>query len=404
MLLVVRFCSRKKLALGVPRVAAVSSYPKKKIETLAEEEEQIDRTPALEMATKGEVSRGEFNPRSAATTEAVEEEEEETSEDEEGKWADTDREVSMGRVLTEDEEMEDYHQGLEYRWGDELGGFEQETTVSSMLTTHKTIQHACATSALQVYSIKVEETKLMWPLHVYGMVAARDPVDHNRNILFKRERDDPQIITENDPDLLLTGPSRAIVFLDPVEFEIDLKVKGGSEDKERLIHQVYTYNGTTGLDGTRCSNDNCTIYLHFKELVETVQATIMSVQIISGSWPSDYAGQIACSDASSHEEVVLLDFPDGRYPPVVDQDGNLDFLRRVVSVDVHKEMTVFVRAYPVCGDLKATIVSGDVMFTPHPCGVTEGKCDIGGKCVIKIKVAWSLLVEANWLLPSSSLL
>jgi hypothetical protein len=65
-----------------------------------------------------------------------------------------------------------------------------------MLTTHKAIQNASTASALQLYSIKVEETKLVWPLHVYGMVAARDPVDRNRNILFNRKRDNCQILTE----------------------------------------------------------------------------------------------------------------------------------------------------------------------------------------------------------------
>jgi hypothetical protein len=189
------------------------------------------------------------------------------------------------------------------------------------------------------------------------------------------------------------------VFLDPVDFEIDLKVKGGSEDNERLIHQVYRYNGTAGSDGTRCSNDNCTIYLHFKEILETVQATVMSVQIIRGSWPSGFAGEVVCRDISSHEEVVLLNFRDGSDPPV-DRDGNLDLSRRVVSVDVHKDMMVSLRGYSVCGDLKGTIVSGDVMFTPHRCGITEGNCDLGGNCQVRFTIAWSLLVVANWLLPS----
>jgi hypothetical protein len=124
-----------------------------------------------------------------------------------------------------------------------------------------------------------------------------------------------------DPYLLLTGPSRAIVFLDPAVFEINLKVKGESEDKEALIHQTYWCNGGSHLGVMSCSNKRCKINLSFMELEETVQATVMSVQIIGGSWPSDFAGEVFCHDGSSPEQIVLLDFPDGKNPPV-DQSGN----------------------------------------------------------------------------------
>lgn len=52
---------------------------------------------------------------------------------------------------------------------------------------------------LQIFSIEVtgtEQQKLRWPLDVFGMVAARDSLDHNRNIIFSRERDNCQTINE----------------------------------------------------------------------------------------------------------------------------------------------------------------------------------------------------------------
>jgi hypothetical protein len=51
---------------------------------------------------------------------------------------------------------------------------------------------------LQIFSVKVEEITggLQWPIDVYGVVAARDIVDHKRNIIFCRQRDDSQMITE----------------------------------------------------------------------------------------------------------------------------------------------------------------------------------------------------------------
>ena len=56
--------------------------------------------------------------------------------------------------------------------------------------------HKCDT--LQVFSVKVAELTggLQWPLDVFGMVALRDMLDHNRNIIFKRGRDNCQTLTD----------------------------------------------------------------------------------------------------------------------------------------------------------------------------------------------------------------
>jgi hypothetical protein len=69
--------------------------------------------------------------------------------------------------------------------------------------THSTSGHepcgAFVGSSLQIYSIKVakieNDSGLSWPLQVYGVVAARDTVDRNRNILFSRQRNNCQVIT-----------------------------------------------------------------------------------------------------------------------------------------------------------------------------------------------------------------
>jgi hypothetical protein len=52
--------------------------------------------------------------------------------------------------------------------------------------------------ALNIFSVKLAEIHgdLQWPLHVFGIVAAHDFLDHNRNIIFSRSRDDCQIINQ----------------------------------------------------------------------------------------------------------------------------------------------------------------------------------------------------------------
>ena len=49
-----------------------------------------------------------------------------------------------------------------------------------------------------MFSVKVAELTggLQWPLDVFGMVALRDMLDHNRNIIFKRGRDNCQTLTD----------------------------------------------------------------------------------------------------------------------------------------------------------------------------------------------------------------
>lgn len=47
-------------------------------------------------------------------------------------------------------------------------------------------------NGLQIYSVKVagiEKGGLEWPLHVFGVVAVRDPVDPKHNLIFNRRRD-----------------------------------------------------------------------------------------------------------------------------------------------------------------------------------------------------------------------
>ena len=57
---------------------------------------------------------------------------------------------------------------------------------------------ACTMATLQIVSVQVKEITdgLHWPLDVYGFVAVRDVVDRKRIMVFNRERDDYQRISE----------------------------------------------------------------------------------------------------------------------------------------------------------------------------------------------------------------
>jgi hypothetical protein len=60
---------------------------------------------------------------------------------------------------------------------------------------------------LQFFEVKISEISgLKWPLQVYGFVAARDMVDYKRNMIFERERDNCQIISEEVRIVALLTP------------------------------------------------------------------------------------------------------------------------------------------------------------------------------------------------------
>lgn len=81
----------------------------------------------------------------------------------------------------------------------------------------------------------------------------------------------------------MNGPSREIVALDPVDFEVELKLHDGagweSQDKA-LITVSNCYDGT---DRTILFQScRCTAELSLQRLATTVQATIVGVRVVEG--------------------------------------------------------------------------------------------------------------------------
>ncbi|XP_048556920.1 uncharacterized protein LOC125537637, partial [Triticum urartu] len=252
---------------------------------------------------------------------------------------------------------------------------------------------AVIASTLQIFFVKVAEIKealeFNWPLHVYGMVAVRDTIDH---ILFLRERRDCQILTQKDPCLQLTGPSHAVVSIDPVDFEIKMKVKGRSRSEDRmLIHQTFNYSANE----TTLSNDFCKIMLRCAKLENTVQGTIVSVRVTNWrkrKWPFKHDGRVSCiakgtskpiKPEQPEEELVLQD-----QVMANSSDGYIDLSRHVVSVELNGRLEVIISA----DKSHARKSCGRVFFPAQESKVSRCTCNLGSHTV-EVTVAWSLLIR-----------
>ncbi|KAL6615893.1 hypothetical protein ACP70R_038163 [Stipagrostis hirtigluma subsp. patula] len=152
--------------------------------------------------------------------------------------------------------------------------------------------------AMEIFSLKVTELGggLEWPLRVFGLVAVRDSMDYKRNVLFQRSKDDCQVLTAEDPYLVLTGPRRAIALIDPPGFEVDLSVVGRMPPEEKVLSALYfQYNNICSgrwagqvRTLTESSEQRSTIELKFAHLSIPLEATV-EVRHKEGS--SDFHGR-----------------------------------------------------------------------------------------------------------------
>uniref|UniRef100_A0ACD5TYL6 Uncharacterized protein n=3 Tax=Avena sativa TaxID=4498 RepID=A0ACD5TYL6_AVESA len=282
----------------------------------------------------------------------------------------------------------------EFSWADCFGSFEDTTPIQPMLYTDVKPPPGTAypIRTLQVFSVRITAIKdeLEWPLDVFGIVAARDSVDHNRNIIFNRTRDNCQTIRRESPCLTLTGPTRAIVVEDLMHFEVTLQVKGTTESEDRYLSYLSLCCRDSGSSKSYVfkrvgTSKLSTVELVLGDMAKSVEATI-SVRVAGAGWPEGFQGVIFANTTSiGARKIELLTFTDDKLP--VAADGTIQLSRRVVSVEADGELRVSVMATCLEGQ---NVARDSKTFKAKKASRSTIELEFLS-CKLEVTVAWSLV-------------
>uniref|UniRef100_A0ACD5ZQ77 Uncharacterized protein n=1 Tax=Avena sativa TaxID=4498 RepID=A0ACD5ZQ77_AVESA len=231
-----------------------------------------------------------------------------------------------------------------------------------------------------IFSVKIAASDVPFPLEVYGTVIARDYLDFKCVYLFRRSREDFQVINSEDESLMLTGPSRGLVLLDNIYLEIDLKVKDKSNKDQELSKGLCVIDGVR-LGGLKYSDVGCvdlesrqsTVEVKFAVVVFAVEATI-EIKVLKGS----FCGEITACTSVIQDCLVLHDSKAGGV--TCDGSGTIPLWRRVVCVGKKETLILTVATASVTRTLE---------FTPDVNGATEDEVTSGDVRML-VKVNWSL--------------
>ncbi|KAF7066072.1 hypothetical protein CFC21_072119 [Triticum aestivum] len=218
-------------------------------------------------------------------------------------------------------------------------------------------------SAVNVISVKVIESDRGYPISVYGTVLARDRIDYRCIYLFRRGREDPQMISSKDDMLTLTGPRRALVPPDNIYFEFNLRVKGdaGDGDFSKGVIQLHVVPYDPEPITRVLSSWLSRVELVLAPVDGPVAASL-EVKILKGAPP--FIGKI-CAGTSENPETQMIVY-DSRD---MKSDSSVVLSRNLVAVpdpdDEEEEIIVHVR-FLVDGDDVDDEDAGTLVSVAYP--------------------------------------
>ncbi|CAM0954281.1 unnamed protein product [Alopecurus aequalis] len=192
----------------------------------------------------------------------------------------------------------------------------------------------------EVISIRVVKVgpDYTYPVEIYGKVIARDQIDYKCVYLFNRKREDAQTINSEKDMLALSGPKRALVSLDCMYFEFDLKIKGKGDpvddkpfSKGVISHFCNPYNKRVKY---QLPSFQSTVKLVLQHVYIPVAASL-KVSVVNqepNDPPVHYDGKITAGTTRNYRHHVLLYDSIVRCGGLLGGDGSLALYRNVVAV------------------------------------------------------------------------
>ncbi|XBJ05190.1 hypothetical protein VPH35_024016 [Triticum aestivum] len=246
-------------------------------------------------------------------------------------------------------------------------------------------------SLVNIISFKVAESEVGYNFSVFGTVIARDEVHYKCLYLFRRGKDDAQIISSPDDTLILTDPPRGIVLANEVYFETNLKIRcHGGATKDFSKGMIYLSKARLPVDKktikveSTCafSLSSCLSHVEVEceNVVRPVEATI-AITILKG----------ACNLG---QRIILYSSGDsGRAA-----GGPVALARHVVAVPVDKKVVVSLVSLTdecsyVDGLTEECEEGKDAFITLRPS--YQGRVYKMGWGQVQVQVVWTAVPKSN---------
>ncbi|CAM0146610.1 unnamed protein product [Urochloa decumbens] len=200
--------------------------------------------------------------------------------------------------------------------------------------------------SVNVVSLRILESDVGYPIRVSGTVLVRDQVDYKCAYLFRRDSDNPQVISSPEDMLALTDPCRGLAVTCSMFFEINLKMEppADSGDETTVLSKGVIEHDACANDGEFAAGSltswHSTVRLEYTPVPFAIIATL-SLSVLHGA--SHFVGEVAVWTTRNTNEIVLHDSRVPGTSTELGEGGTVALSRRLVAVPVHQDLVVRIR-------------------------------------------------------------